>query len=109
VMLRQGVSFVPVLSGERLLGYVDTAAARSIDREDWPARQVSEILLPEGPDTTVAPDAPLDDVFKLLSAHPRRKLMVAQGGRLVGVISLSDLMHHLALEQEIGTALKPDG
>ena len=109
VMLHQGVSFVPVLSGARLVGYVDTAAVRSIDRKDWPARQVSEIMLPEGPDTTVAPDAPLDDVFKLLSAHPRRKLMVAQDGRLVGVISLSDLMHHLALEQEIGATLKPHG
>ena len=109
VMLRHGVSFVPVLSGERLLGYVDTAAARSIDRQEWPSRRVSEIMLPEGPDTTAAPEAPLNEVFKLLAAHPRRKLMVAQGGRLLGVISLSDLMHHLALEQEIGTKLKADG
>ncbi|WP_339765887.1 site-2 protease family protein [uncultured Hoeflea sp.] len=108
VMLRHGVSFVPVLSGERLLGYVDTAAARSIDRQEWPERRVSEVMLPEGPDTTVAPDTPLNEVFKLLAAHPRRKLMVAQGGRLLGVISLSDLMHHLALEQEIGTKLRSD-
>jgi CBS domain-containing protein len=36
----------------------------------------------------------------------RRKLMVVEGRRLVGVISLSDLMHHMALEQEIGTRLK---
>ncbi|WP_417412681.1 site-2 protease family protein [Hoeflea sp.] len=106
VMLRHGVSFVPVLSGERLLGYVDTAAARSIDRQEWPGRQVSEVMLPEGPNTTVTPDTPLNEVFKLLAAHPRRKLMVAQAGRLLGVISLSDLMHHLALEQEIGTKLR---
>jgi CBS domain-containing protein len=33
----------------------------------------------------------------------RRKLMVVESRRLVGVISLSDLMHHMALEQEIGT------
>ncbi|MGJ8571180.1 MAG: site-2 protease family protein [Hoeflea sp.] len=109
VMLHYGVSFVPVLSGERLLGYVDTAAARAIDRQEWPGRRVSQIMLPEGPDTTVAPDAPLDQVFKLLAAHPRRKLMVAKAGRLLGVISLSDLMHHLALEQEIGTKFKADG
>lgn len=108
VMLRHGVSFVPVLSGERLLGYVDTAAARSIDRQEWPGRRVSEVMLPEGPDTTVTPDTPLNEVFKLLVAHPRRKLMVAQAGRLLGVISLSDLMHHLALEQEIGTKFRSE-
>ncbi|AKH99268.1 Zn-dependent protease [Hoeflea sp. IMCC20628] len=102
VMLRHGVSFVPVVSGEKLLGYADTAGAGAVDRQDWAGRPVSEIMVPSGPETTVLPSTPLNEVFKLLSAHPRRKLMVAQGGRLLGVISLSDLMHHLALEQEIG-------
>lgn len=108
VMLRHGVSFVPVVSGERLLGYVDTAAARSITRQDWAGRRVSEIMVASGPDTTVLPTTPLNEVFRLLAAHPRRKLMVAQGDRLLGVISLSDLMHHLALEQEIGLPRKAD-
>lgn len=102
VMLRHGVSFVPVLSGETLLGYVDTAGARSVDRPDWEARRVSDILVKSGPDNTVAPGTPLNEVFKLMAVNSRRKLMVVEGGRLVGVISLSDLMHHLALEQEIG-------
>lgn len=103
VMLRHGVSFVPVLSGEKLLGYVDTAGARSFDRQDWAERGVSEIMVETGPDNTVTPDTPLNQVFKLMASSARRKLLVAEGGRLVGVISLSDLTHHLALEQEIGT------
>ncbi|MDP2733775.1 MAG: site-2 protease family protein [Hoeflea sp.] len=102
VMLRHGVSFVPVLSGDRLLGYVDTAGARSFDRQDWPARRVSEILVETGPDNTVTPATPLNEVFKQMASGARRKLLVAEAGRLAGVISLSDLTHHLALEQEIG-------
>jgi len=102
VMLRHGVSFVPVLSGETLLGYVDTSGARSLDRHDWEARRVSDILVRSGPDNTVAPDTPLNEVFKRMAVNSRRKLMVVEDGYLVGVISLSDLMHHLALEQEVG-------
>ena len=108
VMLRHGVSFVPVVAGGRVLGYADTAGVRSIDREQWPSRRASEILEPAGPKTTVEPGTPLNQVFKLLAAHPRRKLMVADGDRLVGVISLSDLMHHLAIEQEIGARLSAE-
>ncbi|MBC7284573.1 site-2 protease family protein [Hoeflea sp.] len=102
VMLRHGVSFVPVVSGYVLLGYADTAGVRSVDRRDWAARRVSEIMIRADASNTVVPPTPLDDVFKRLVAHSRRKLMVAEGGRLAGVISLSDLAHHLALEQELG-------
>jgi Zn-dependent protease/predicted transcriptional regulator len=103
VMLRHGVSFVPVLSGEILMGYADTAGVRSVAKEDWGSRSVREILVPAEADNTVAADTPLNEVFKFMMKSSRRKLMVVEGRRLVGVISLSDLMHHMALEQEIGT------
>jgi predicted transcriptional regulator len=103
VMLRHGVSFVPVLSGETLMGYADTAGVRSVAKEDWGSRSVREILVPAEADNTVAADTPLNEVFKFMMKSSRRKLMVVESRRLVGVISLSDLMHHMALEQEIGT------
>lgn len=106
VMLRHGVSFVPVLSGETLIGYADTSGVRSVEREDWGGRPVREILVPAEAENTVAADTPLNEVFKFMMKSSRRKLMVVEGRRLVGVISLSDLMHHMALEQEIGTRLK---
>ncbi|MBU2486203.1 MAG: site-2 protease family protein [Alphaproteobacteria bacterium] len=109
VMLRHGVSFVPVLSGEVLKGYVDTAGVRSVARENWGERSVQEITVPAEADNTVATDTPLNEVFRRMTANTRRKLMVVEGRRLVGVISLSDLMHHLALEQEIGTEFRAGG
>jgi CBS domain-containing protein len=92
-----------VLSGETLMGYADTAGVRSVAKEDWGSRSVREILVPAEADNTVAADTPLNEVFKFMMKSSRRKLMVVEGRRLVGVISLSDLMHHMALEQEIGT------
>ena len=108
IMLRYGVSFVPVVSGDVLIGYVDTAGVRSVARENWGSRSVQEITVPAEADNTVATDTPLNEVFRRMTASTRRKLMVVEGRRLVGVISLSDLMHHLALEQEIGTEFRAD-
>lgn len=108
VMLRHGVSFVPVLSGEVLKGYVDTAGVRSVARENWRSRSVLDITVPAEADNTVATDTPLNEVFRRMTTNTRRKLMVVEGRRLVGVISLSDLMHHLALEREIGTEFRVD-
>ena len=105
VMMRRGVSFVPVLSGETLMGYADTACVRSVAKEDWGSRSVREIMVPAEADNTIAADTPLNEVFKFMAKSARRKLMVIEGRQLVGVISLSDLMHHLALEQEIGSRL----
>jgi Zn-dependent protease/predicted transcriptional regulator len=102
VMLRHGVSFVPVLSEGRLLGYADIGGVRSVDRADWTNRSVGEVMVPLGPDNTIAADTPLEAVFKALATTTRRKLMVTEGNRLLGVISLSDLTHHLALQQELG-------
>jgi len=103
VMLRYGVSFVPVVSGEVLLGHAEAAGVRSIDKANWPSQTVSAIMIPVTAETTVAPDAPLNAVFKSMASSTRRKLMVVEGRRLLGVLSLSDLMHHLAVEQEIGS------
>lgn len=103
IMLRHGVSFVPVVAGDVLIGYANTAAVRSIDKANRPSTPVADIMQAVRADHTVAPDAPLNAVFKRMASSSRRKLMVVEGQRLVGVISLSDLMHHLAVEQEIGT------
>lgn len=102
VMLRHGVSYVPVLSDGRLVGFADSAGVRSAERGQWATMRVADIMTPVAAENTVAPSMPLEEVFKRLGGGGRRKVMVAQGDRLMGVISLSDLTHHLTLQQEIG-------
>jgi CBS domain-containing protein len=40
---------------------------------------------------TVSPDDDLDDARKLMSEHQIRRLLVEEGGKLVGIVSLGDL------------------
>ncbi len=102
IMLPKNVSFVPVLEGDHLLGYVDTSLVHGIDRENWSATRVSDILVPAGTDNTVPADMPMDALFEKMARSGRRKMLVGQDGTLDGVISLSDLMSYLAIRQGLG-------
>lgn len=102
VILAHGVSFVPVLEGGRPIGMIDTAAIRSIDRENWDTTRVDDILIARSPEMIARPADSLESLFERITNTGRRKYLVESEGRLVGVVSLSDVMVHIGLLQELG-------
>lgn len=101
VMLPERKTFVPVILGGVLLGYADTEVLSHIRREDWPATKTGDVYVPADEGNTVGPDMPAAELMAKISATGRRKFLVAEGRRLLGVISLSDLMGYLAVLQEV--------
>lgn len=102
IMLPRHVSFVPVMEGEHLLGYVDMSLIREIDRENWPTTRLGDILVLSDESNTVDPDTATDSLFQNMAGNGQRKWLVARRGRLEGVISLSDLLSYLAIMQGLG-------
>lgn len=102
IMLAHAVSFVPVTEGEHLLGYVDSGLVRRIDRENWDNTQVGDIFIAADSENTVRPDLPADALLQAIAKTGRRKYLVAENGRFLGVITLTDLLSYLAVLQEIG-------
>lgn len=97
VMLRHGRNFVPVVEGETLLGHIDQAMITGIDREHWPSTRVDDIFAGLDDTSTVSPDLPIQELMAIITKTGRRKFLVVKGHRLVGIISLSDLVRHLQL------------
>lgn len=108
IMLPMNVSFVPVLEGEHLLGYVDTSLVQEIDRENWSTARLGDILVPVSDENTVPADMPMDVLFEKMVKGSRRKMLVGHGGTLDGVISLADLVSYLAIRQGLGLSGEPD-
>jgi Zn-dependent protease/CBS domain-containing protein len=102
IMLPKHVSFVPVTEGEHLLGYVDTSLVNGIDRENWPTTRLADILVLTGENNTVSPDMATDALFERMARSGQRKMLVGEAGKLLGVISLSDLLSYLAIMQGLG-------
>jgi CBS domain-containing protein len=94
----------PVVDGDRLWGCVSTREIKNLPRDEWRNQSVGSIATRCGPDTTVAPDA---DVLKALAVMNRTgssRVLVVDGDRLVGILSLKDLLGLLAVKLELEAA-----
>jgi Zn-dependent protease/CBS domain-containing protein len=101
VMLRHGVGFVPVIENGMALGYVDTAAVRGIDRDNWDAIRVEDVFIPLAPEMVTTPGEPLDRLLQRIVETGRRKFIVTDGGRFAGVLTLGDLVAHLGVLRDL--------
>ena len=97
VVLKHGLSFIPVVEDGVLLGHIDHKMLLGIDRENWSNTQVGDVYAGLDPSSSVDPDVSIEELIQLISTSGRRKFLVVKDGNLVGVISLSDLARHMRL------------
>jgi Zn-dependent protease len=97
VMISEGRSFLPVVDAGTLVGVIDAATIRKVDRSRWPTTTVREIMAPPGPENCIAADAAADTVLQHMARTGRRKLVVVGHGGAAGVITLADLLNYVSL------------
>ena len=102
VMLRHNISFVPIVEGDDLLGYVDAAMIQTIDRENWAATKLGDIYMPLSSENSSRAEAPIQDVFDKMVKTGNRKILIVKNNMLEGVISLADMMTYLSIRQKLG-------
>jgi CBS domain-containing protein len=80
---------LPVMDGDRLVGVVSEADVIGKD-----GSTVGEIMTREV--VAVADDTPAEEVARILTDRGIRRVPVVRDGRLVGIVSRSDIIHWLA-------------
>jgi Zn-dependent protease/CBS domain-containing protein len=85
----------PVEEGGRTIGLLTLRGVRRVPRDQWPTRRVREAMVPLGDQVVVAPDARMDDVLGKLQDGQTGRVLVAQDGEVVGIITPSDLTRWL--------------
>jgi Zn-dependent protease len=104
----------PVARRGVLAGAVGTEQAAKIDRSAWPTTPVERIAVPCKAEDVVGPQADALGALAQMRRSGRSRLWVVEQGRLVGVLSLRDMLELLAakieLEGEAGrTPRRPGG
>lgn len=94
----------PVVDGGRLVGAVSTLDVGRLPRERWGAETVAAIMQPCTPQNTVAADADVASALATMQTQKVGRLVVVDGGRLVGVLALSDVMRLLAVQLDLAQA-----
>jgi CBS domain-containing protein len=91
----------PVVDESGLLGCVGIAQIKQVPGEKWELARVFEIMSRTSPENTV--DAGLDaiEALKLMRRTGNSRLMVVENGRLVGLVTLKDLLHLIGLKMDL--------
>jgi Zn-dependent protease/CBS domain-containing protein len=95
-------SAYPVVEGDRPLGLVGMRQVREAPTDQWDLLEVSAIMAPAGVDNTIDANRPAVDALRAMQKVGEGRLLVTSGGRLVGMITLKDLMGAIDLATQIG-------
>src|ERR671937_219099 len=92
----------PVDEQGRTIGLLTLRGVRRVPREQWPTRRVRDHMVPLGDQVVVAPDARMDGVLGKLQDGQAGRVLVVDGGEVVGIITPSDLTRWLRRWREPG-------
>jgi len=93
--------FPVVEDGNRVHGCVTMKRVKEIPREAWGRKTAGEIAVDCSLDNTVDLKADAVEALSLMNRTGSSRLMVTDGNRLVGIISLKDLLKFLELKVEL--------
>jgi len=99
-----GFRSFPVVEDDTVLGLIAIEDMRHVPRTEWSAVRVADRMRRVGPDTTVAPDTPLTDALRKLSASGPGRLLVMRDGRLVGLLSKEGLARFVEIRHVLESA-----
>lgn len=85
----------------RLLGCVTTRQVRELPRDEWDQQTVGALALRCGAENTVPPGADAMEALSRMSRTGASRLMVVDGDRLLGILTLKDLLRFFSLKMEL--------
>lgn len=91
----------PVVSDGHLAGVIGTQALARYPRAEWERHTVAEVMKPDGEAQRIRPDTDALQALEQMRRAGTSRLLVTEGDRLVGVVSLTDLLGFLDLRLEL--------
>lgn len=91
----------PVASNGRLEGMVTTQALSQLPRGEWAEHTVGEVMSPDLRTVTIPANADALEALGRMQRTGSSRLLVTEGDRLLGIVSLKDLLRFLDLKLEL--------
>lgn len=91
----------PVVADGQVEGMISTDVLRDLPRSEWPLHKVGEVMRRDLEAISLPPDADAFAALQRMQRTGRSRLLVTEGRRLVGLVSLKDLVRFLQLKSEL--------
>ena len=85
----------------RLLGCVTSRQVRALPRDEWERQTVGALAERCSPENTIQAGTDAMEALSRMSRTGTSRLMVVDGDRLLGILSLKDLLRFFALKMEL--------
>jgi Zn-dependent protease/CBS domain-containing protein len=94
--------FPVVTDSDKLAGCITTKEVKEVPKEEWKNKKVADIVVPCSAENTIPPETDAVKALSLMNRTGSSRLMVVDGDRLVGIVSLKDMLKFLSLKVELG-------
>jgi CBS domain-containing protein len=91
----------PVMSGEKLVGCITTRQVKEIPRDAWGRQTIRETAGKCSPENTISPKTDAIKALAMMNQTGNSRLLVVEDGRLVGIVTLKDLLDFFSLKVEL--------
>jgi len=91
----------PVVEAGELIGCITSRQVKDIPRDQWASLTVGNVASRCSPENTIAPASDALKALSLMSRTGNSRLMVVDDGRLVGIITLKDIMGFISVKLEL--------
>jgi Zn-dependent protease/predicted transcriptional regulator len=91
----------PVVEGGELIGCITSRQVKDIPRDQWTISTAGNVAIRCSPENTIDPSADALKALSVMSRTGNSRLMVVDHGRLVGIITLKDIMGFISIRLEL--------
>jgi len=91
----------PVVEGGDLIGCITSRQVKDIPRDLWTSRTVGNVAIRSSPKNTIDPSTDALKALSVMSRTGNSRLMVVDDGKLVGIITLKDIMGFISIKLEL--------
>ena len=92
----------PVVEDLKLLGLITLQDIRKVPKEKWQETKVSQVMTPCEKLICIGPNETAVDALMKMSKHNVGRLPVQENGKLIGIITRSDILHAIRIKTELG-------
>ncbi|MGB9959754.1 MAG: CBS domain-containing protein [Candidatus Bathyarchaeales archaeon] len=92
----------PVVKDSELLGLITLEDLKKVPKEKWQETKVRDVMTPCEKLKCANPDETAVDALMKMSKYNVGRLPVQENGKLIGIITRSDIIHAIQLKTELG-------
>ncbi len=81
----------PVVEDSSVEGMVSIDNLKDVPRRSWRRKRVRDIMRPISTEFVTTPETEISDLMPKLNSKANRRLLVVKGGRLLGILTMTDV------------------